>query len=512
MITIAFILSQLVWADYLVENQYFAKNCKGAPDTIYTFDISDPFAYDPTLNETWPSFFRFHFADYSVDDTDDCFVPLNGIACTSSLSPSMSFPYSSGSTSWFDTLSDFDSVISKEANGISYCQLTSNNFTDSRVLLGFKTITLRANDNICYDDHFKCTMGGVFSFYALENCSGTAATQIHMSGTVSNVSDLIVGSVSVVFKQFTDATLNYDWWQYTPSIALVPQFDMAFDYITVVVFVMAILIGIPVPFMTIQAIRRDKKNIRPMNYVIIVSQVLVVIWSILKMAFWLVIFPDYEAMAIFAEVREIFFSLGTYASTIATGIICNAGLFNNNKTSLYVIFTSVTVIHIILTGANYFAYYFNGSGLVTPIVQFLTKMNKFQFLWIIFLFAWNCFVPLLISLKFVAAFVVGANNSEKFKTLVSADKYLPYLFAGQIIAIGGYVINSSIRNYTTLLGSDIAFQDATGFHVFFMMLHLSIAARINESMRIVSKFKQSTFTSKKSQGTTIDKSSNITSQ
>lgn len=121
-------------------------------------------------------------------------------------------------------------------------------------------------------------------------------------------------------------------------------------------------------------------------------------------------------------------------------------------------------------------------------------------------------MPLLISLKFVAAFVVGANNSEKFKTLVSADKYLPYLFAGQIIAIGGYVINSSIRNYTTLLRSDIAFQDATGFQVFFMMLHLSIAARINESMRIVSKFKQSTFTSKKSQGTTIDKSSNITSQ
>ncbi|KAJ3320676.1 hypothetical protein HDV06_005084 [Boothiomyces sp. JEL0866] len=471
------------------------ENCHGAPDSVYAFDISDPFAYDPTLNETFPSFFRFHFADYSVDDTDDCFVPLKGIACTSSLRPQISYPYSSGSTSWFDSSADISSVVSNGANGNTYCQLVSRNFSDPTTLFGFKAILLKTSDSICYDNHFTCSSEGLFSYFNESNCTGLSTSFVLFDSAYS-MNDPILGNITVVRKIFTDAKIIYDWWQYTPSIALVPQFDMAIDYISALVFIIAIFIGIPIPFMTIQSIRRDKKNIRPMNYLVICSQLLVVIWSILKMIFWLVVFADYESMAIFAEIRDIFFNLGTFTSTVATGIMCNAGLFNKNKTLSYLIFTCLMVVHIVLTGVDYFSYYFNGSGLVTPFVDFLNRLNKLQYLWIVFLFAWNCSVPLLISMKFLTAFVEGTKNSDKVRTLISADRYLPYLFAGQIFAVGGYVFNTMIRNYTSWYRSDIAYQDSTGFSVFFMMLHLSLAARINESMRIVSKFKKTTFTSK----------------
>ncbi|KAJ3254536.1 hypothetical protein HK103_007090 [Boothiomyces macroporosus] len=324
-------IARNIGATLLVENQFFSKKCAGSPDTIYVFNVSDPYAYDPTLNETWPSFFRFHFQDFTVGDTDNCYVPIPGTACTGSLDLQASFPYDSGSTSWFDTMSDIETVVPISANGHEYCQLFASNFNDTTSLLGYKAIFLKVNDFVCYDGHFKCGTAGNFSYYGGTNCNGTLLSAISITGQAVSLQDANLGNISVVMKTFDTASMFYDWWQFTPGIFLVPQFDMPFDYISAVAFTLSILVGLYIPYITITTLRKVKKAFRFMNYLIITSQLLMVIWLIMKMIFWLTIFKDYESMAIFAEIREIFFNLGTFLSVIVSGIICNTGLFNKNK-------------------------------------------------------------------------------------------------------------------------------------------------------------------------------------
>ncbi|KAJ3320677.1 hypothetical protein HDV06_005085 [Boothiomyces sp. JEL0866] len=465
----------------LVENQFFSKKCNGAPNTIYVFNVSDPYAYDPTLNETWPSFFRFHFGDFTVGDTDNCYVAIPGTACTTSLEAPLSYPYESGSTSWFDTLQDIDTVVPISANSHTYCQLFASNFSDTGSLLGFKSILLQANDFVCYDDHFKCGTIGNFSYFEGQGCSGTTLSSFSISPAESSLQDPFLGNISVILKTFNSASMIYDWWQFAPGLLLVPQFDMPFDYISAIIYLLSIIIGLYIPITTVVTLKREKKQFRLMNYLIISSQLLMVIWTILKMVFWLTVFKDYQSMAVFAEIREIFFNFGTFLSSIVSGIICTTGLFNKNKIVLYSIYFLLALVHIGTNGANYLCYYFNGGGGTTSFVALITNWENYEYFW------------------FLTAFLQNTSASHKVNTLMAADKYLPHLFLGQLFAVGGYIFCGLVQGNTSWLKSDIAYQDCTGFTVFFMMIHIALSARINESMKIVSKFRGSTLTTKQSQ-------------
>ncbi|KAJ3311581.1 hypothetical protein HDV04_003959 [Boothiomyces sp. JEL0838] len=250
----------------LVENQFFSPYCQTAPDTIYVFNVSDPFAYDPTLPGVWPSFFRFHFEDFTVGDVDNCYVPIAGTACTSSLDTARSAPYQSGSTNWFDTLSDIESAVPKSANGKSYCMLSATNMQDQSALLGYKAIFLQAVDGICYDGKFNCNNAGLFTYFESSGCAG-AFESIQMPSSSSNTTLPSLGNLTVQLKTFKSASMIYDWQQNSPVTRLVPQWNIPFDYVAAAFFILAVLIGLYPPAITVYGAIVKKKKPLFLNYV-----------------------------------------------------------------------------------------------------------------------------------------------------------------------------------------------------------------------------------------------------
>ncbi|KAJ3253338.1 hypothetical protein HK103_000717 [Boothiomyces macroporosus] len=399
------LLLQLSSATLLVENQYFNHHCPDAPDTIYAFNVSDPFAYDPTLNETFPSYFRFHFGDVTVGDTANCYVPVPGIACTDSLAPSLSLPYLSGSTTWFDGINDLEASVPVGANGHTYCFL-SNTVGDTASLLGYEAMLLLQKTGQCYDDYFECNSSGVFTYYASTGCSGAVLDQLTLSDP-RNISSNHLGNITVQLKTFEAAQIFYSWSQHVPTVDLVPQFDMPIDYIAATIFGITIALALTLPISTIVEYVKAKKS-----------------------------YNEYLA---------------------------NGG--DNN--------------YMMTVNPN--------------IINFLNNWDDASYFWIIFMFVWNCTPPLIISinlvtLKFMTVNKLGKSPTEIVKKLFQIDKYLPLLLVCQILVIAGYLILKYIKLQTPMLGNDIVYQDVTSFGTFFMIVHVVLSARINETIRIALEY------------------------
>ncbi|KAJ3320685.1 hypothetical protein HDV06_005093 [Boothiomyces sp. JEL0866] len=146
-------------------------------------------------------------------------------------------------------------------------------------------------------------------------------------------------------------------------------------------------------------------------------------------------------------------------------------------------------MHIFLNGGSYYDYLLNGGNdnlidkLYPWLRSFLIGWNTYAFFWVLFMYVWDCLPPLLLSLLLTG----DKPFLEKVKALIVADPYLPHVLISQIVSIAGYVIVSYIKRHSNLLASDLAYQDATGLSVFFLMLHFSLTTRISDTMRIVSR-------------------------
>ncbi|KAJ3311565.1 hypothetical protein HDV04_003943 [Boothiomyces sp. JEL0838] len=482
-----FLLTALVAGAILVENQYFEKKCVGPPNTIYAFSVSNPFAYDPSLNETWPSFFRFHFEEFSVGDTDNCYTPIAGTACTSSLRQDLSFPYSSGSTSWFPNLQNISTVVSQAANGYTYCMIYANDFDSPKDLFGFKAILFRSDDN-CYDEHFKCGSNGTFSFYESRGCNEIPAIAVDIHKEIS-IDSVYFGNVTLRMETFSNAAMYYDWIQFSPTADLVPRFDMPWDYISAFLYCISLILALYIPIHTIYRLRIKKLELKVMHYIVISSQLCMFLWIAMSLIFWLLIFEDNEQLAIFAEFRDIFLNIGTLLSSISTGILYVTAICNCQ---------SLITIHIALDGPNYLLYFYNGgdnnifySG-DSSIISSVTTWENLGYLWVISLFAWNFAVPMIICLKCLELKSENLTYIKRFGVILSADPQLPYLFAIQLFSVIGYSFMSYVLFSTSWLGSNMGFQDGKAVGIFFMMLNVSFSLRINESVQRVFQVKIAT--------------------
>ncbi|KAJ3276649.1 hypothetical protein HDV01_004182 [Terramyces sp. JEL0728] len=477
------LLIEICSATLLVENQYFKHHCAGPPDTIYVFNVSDPFAYDPTLNETFPSYFRFHFGDVTVGDAANCYVPIPGIACTDSLDPSLSLPYLSGSTTWFQDIDNLEASVPTGANGFTYCLLFAANIGDSSALLGYEAMLLLEKKEQCYDDYFKCDTNGDFSHYESKGCTGAILDQIGINTTAQVLESPHLGNITVQLKTFTTAQEFYSWNQHVPTVDLVPQFDTAIDYIAAVVFGIAITLALSLPVSTVMQYLKDKKRLKIVNYIVLISHFFFFFWSIMVMLFWRLTFPVIESMAIFAEFRQNFFNIASLLFTMRTGHM------------IYVLHVFVFVVHAVCMGSSYNEYLANGGDnnyilSVDPnTANFLNSWDNASYFWIIFMFVWNCTPPLLISLKLITLKYMTASKNDKshaevIKKLFQIDRHLPLLLAGQIAVISGYLILKYLKLQTPILRNDIVYQDVTSFGTFFMIVHVILSSRINETIRI----------------------------
>lgn len=278
-LSMIFYLLNFVYADQLVEGAYYGKDCVGPPDTIYTFQTVNTYSYiqwSPSLNETWPPYFKFHSDEVSAYDTGLVYVQMPGQTCIVTTDYSLSKPYWSGYTLYYSGGYSLDTVP-KAANGVSYCYLRSDNFNVTTNLNGYLSAYFRPNNNNCYDDSYRCFSNGTFQYFVGPGCTG-AYESIQLSTTLTLVKSPNLGNISVQYYEVANATLFFSWLDATPVESLVPKFDIAMDYVALIGYIFSLGLGSYVLCYSILLARRARK--------ILVTQVVTIISAL----FWLLDF------------------------------------------------------------------------------------------------------------------------------------------------------------------------------------------------------------------------------
>ncbi|KAJ3267634.1 hypothetical protein HDV01_004591, partial [Terramyces sp. JEL0728] len=451
----ASILFGFAQADLIMEGGFFSKDCQGPPDNIYLFETENTYNYipwSPDLNETWPPYFKFHSAAYSVEQAGTVFVQLPGISCLVSIKYQESQPYWSGYSLFYSDGYGAD-AIPKAANGMQYCYLRSNDFNDSSILSGYKAIYFRPNDNACYDDYYKCTSGGDFVYYTNASCSGANDT-IFLTTELTITESVYLGNISVQLYTIEGATVFFSWDAVVQYEDIVPYFDNAGDWITLIVVVITLVVGLYMIYKTVINIKKNKPSLsRLINLAAQLAGLTVSKW--------------------------IFLGLGSLLDCILTSFLISDVFYIHKKVfARSILIPLLTIIHIGMFGSAYGGVYIVNVGPPTfseDLIQLFMQWHKVSVIWMLFTFTFTTVVPILVALKIISLQVGKANNKFEINRV---DPKLKYYIAGQISAFALYAVTFIIQQYTYLLGNDFASLNSNLYLTFGVAWHTFFTSNI----------------------------------
>ncbi|KAJ3251988.1 hypothetical protein HK103_001901 [Boothiomyces macroporosus] len=464
------LLYSVVAADYLIEGAYFGKGCGGPPDTLYAFKTDYVYSYvdwSPTLNETWPPFYKFHASERSVDDGGDLNVDISGDICIETTDYASSQPYRSGYVLFYDPLYELD-FLPIAADGTAYCYLKSDNFAVASNLNGYLAAYFRMNDNVCYDDHYKCLSNGNFQYYTASGCSGSVEI-IPLTLTSADVTSANLGNVTTLLKTVQNGQVYFSWLTAVPVGFLVPQFDIAMDYIAVICYCITLMIALYVQHSAIHVLRRT----RAYHFTLVVSVVSATFWIlyfVFDIIYWALPVTNFGIIAGIAELKSIFIGIASFLNCYLNAYLLSEQYFPNQKQMQKVIPIALFVVHIALFGSAYL-YYWIDMGSVSWSVYSWTDA---VILWYFLMYAFNSFTPILIARRMLKKKISGS----MFETFDRIDPNLKYFILGQILIFIAYGIIFILRKGTAVLYSDFVVLDFSSVSCLFFAIHSILAAEI----------------------------------
>ncbi|KAJ3274746.1 hypothetical protein HDV01_002268 [Terramyces sp. JEL0728] len=488
-------LLSLAKADVLLELQYKSKECKGQPDTMYVFSVSDPWAYqqwDASLNETWAPYFKFQSTEMTVYDCGNVYVPIPGYCCIGSMDITLSFPYYSGIALGYDQPSS--DLLPVGAIG-SYCYLAVQDVNDTTALNGYQEIYAKPDGGNCIDGYYQCKIDGTaysFTVFPVQNCNGQGET-ISLTTNAQNYTSILLGNITAQYLAISDASETFSWVAYTPMEILVPHFDYYFDFIALFLFV-ASLVLISYTIFAIGKEMVQKKLYKRSQIITFIGQVLWLMYISGVMIVWCVPFPDLVPMAAFQEYIGIAHGLSMLASCLFTTMLLNSVILQDYRYAKYICWLALVVIHVALFGSNYDMWYLNGgegeANTNQEIFRFLIKWNGYSAYWTYFVFIYNTVVPLIISYKIM--FLAGRIGEIRsfLNRVQKIDPYFVYIVLGQFLLVTANAVLVHIKLYTSLLGNDLVYNDTLGFsgiilsaHSFLTWKTYTIVKKSSESVR-----------------------------
>ncbi|KAJ3318426.1 hypothetical protein HDV06_000502 [Boothiomyces sp. JEL0866] len=473
MLQLLVFLSSQTRADLITEGQYYTIDCKGPVDVVYVFETNHTFSYtgwSPSLNETWPPYFKFHSSEASVGDTGDVYIPVSGKTCISSADFSLSKPYQSGYSLMY-TRGYAADTIPKASNSYNYCYLLSNNFNDHTILDGYKAAYFKENDIACYDNHYKCTTNGIFIYFQGSGCIG-ASESITMPSNVEQVHSPNLGDISVQLYQFQNASVYFSWSYYVPMQDVVPHFNNAPDIIALLVFLASFIPPISVLFETVQKTRSSSQLLFA-HKVIIAEQVMYILYFLLFMIYWALLVKDVITDAILSELSFICAGVATLLSCLMTSFLISDIIFREQKILAQRINgIGLGLIHLLLYGSGY--------------IEWILEMGPGYYPDSVFNFVatWNKFVH---DINLVVPIVVAYRLKSSFSTTTSIndlDPKLKYYIPGQIMAFIMYAAVFYIKFSTSILGNDLAFNNTIPYQC----LPLAVLSLLNSKIaKVISR-------------------------
>ncbi|KAJ3251989.1 hypothetical protein HK103_001902 [Boothiomyces macroporosus] len=465
-----------VYADYLFEGQFYSKDCQGPPTTMYIFETVNTYSYipwTPDLNETWAPYFKFHSYAYSVEQAGTVFVELPGISCIASVRYQESQPYWSGYTQFYSSGYGLDS-IPKAANGLPYCFLLSNDFNDTTILNGYNGIYLKPDNNQCYDDYYRCSLNGTFTYYTNAGCSGQSETII-LGSNLATFNSTYLGNISAQFYTVEGAAVFFSWDAIVPYEDIVPYFDNAGDWVTLVFVIATLFIGTFMIYRTALNVMENKFTLpKGIN---LASQLSYLGYYITGIMYWTWICNS-DQLSIVTTFRWIFLGLGSLLDCLLTSLLISDVLFVHQKARARIIaFPLLILVHVGLYGCSYGGVYIVNIGPPTfsnQLIAFFIQWHKISMLWMLLTFIFTSTVPILVAFKIISLQVDKYSKLEIDKV----DRWLKYYIGGQIAASGLFAVTFIIQQYTYVLGNDFAALNSNMFLMFGVACHTFFTSKI----------------------------------
>ncbi|KAJ3269335.1 hypothetical protein HDV01_001579 [Terramyces sp. JEL0728] len=462
----------------LVEVQYLDNYCSGPPDNIYVFETNYAYSFlpwFPSLNETWPPYYKFHSIEATVGSPGSVFVVAPGQTCFISLDYARSSPYYSGYTLFYTGGYGLD-TIPQVANGLQYCFLTSNDFSNSSNLNGYKAAYFRPSDNACYDDHYGCSTGGVFTYYSDLGCSG-AAESIVLSTQLLQTPTRFLGNISSQLYTVQAATLFFSWMKNVPHALGVPRMTTVGDWCALIFAVSSLVIGLIMLYKTFTNLRNAKGKLTA-KLINFIAQICFLGYYIGSVVYWCTVVTQYQ-QAVLSTASFVTLGVGTLLDCILTSFLVSDVLFERKKKivqCINVIF--IVSLHIATFGSSYGGMYILNIGPPTYPIPLLVSMGEWQKLsvfWILFTFIYNTTVPILVGLKLIR---IQALDKDSKREMNKVDPNLKYYIACQFVAFGMYATAFVLQNYTYALGSDFGYQNAIPYCFCGMAFHTFLTSKI----------------------------------
>ncbi|KAJ3309592.1 hypothetical protein HDV04_005912 [Boothiomyces sp. JEL0838] len=467
-------------ADLITEGQYYSIDCSGPVDVVYVFKTNHTFDYiswSPSLNETWPPYFKFHSTEASVGDTGSVYVPISGKNCISSTDFTNSAPYQSGYSLMYTGGYSLD-TIPNASNGYSYCFLMSNNFNDPTILDGYKAAYFKQNDQACYDDHYKCSTNRVFSYFPGAGCSGSPES-ISLPSTLQQFNSSSLGSISVQTFQFQNASVYFSWSYYVPMQYVVPHFKSVSDIFALLVFLSCFIPPFYVLYETYKKIKSSGQYLFA-HKVMIAEQVTYILYFLLFMIYWALLVKDVATDAVLSELAFVCAGIATLLSCLMTSFLISDIIFRDSKVLAQRV-NAITLgfIHLLLYGSGYIEWIMEmGPGVYSnSVYNFVSTWSKFIIYWYLFIFTYNTVVPIVVAYRIKSSFSTTTSIND-------LDPKLKYYIPGQVMAFIMYAAVFYIKFSTSLLGNDLAFNNTIPYQC----IPLAVLSLLNSKIsRVISK-------------------------
>ncbi|KAJ3268279.1 hypothetical protein HDV01_003210 [Terramyces sp. JEL0728] len=478
----------LIKADLIMEGQYFGKDCLGPPDSIYVFETQNAYSYihwSSALNETWAPYFNFHSYQVSIGDYGNVYVSIPGTNCIESINFADSKPYWSGYSIFYTSGYGLD-TLPVAANGFQYCYLISNNFNDSKILQGYKASYYRPNNNICYDNHYKCNSEGVFSYYADAGCTNLKEN-ITLPLDLASYNSTTLGNISIQLYSVSGAELFFSWITAIPEEDIVPSFDNTGDWFALFFAIITLLIGIYMCCHTYRTVKQARKILFT-QICNIIAQVLYMIFYVGSVVFWCLVANNQSVIGAVSQANSVAFGVATFLMSLVTSYLVSEILFHDHRYVVRIINIVLLIgIHIGFYGSSYGGIYIANVGPPTysmDTVRFVLKWYKFLVYWTFFVFTFNSVVPILVAWKLISL----QTEKTAHKEIMIIDPYLKYYILGQFLTFAFNGIMFFVKTDTYLLGSDFMYNNTTPYSIFTWAVHSLLTTRIYEIISNSAKY------------------------
>ncbi|KAJ3268015.1 hypothetical protein HDV01_003599 [Terramyces sp. JEL0728] len=414
-------------------NEWRNVYCSGPPAALYTFSVSDPFAYAPNANlsEVWPYMYSYMSLESPIGY---CAYMFPGLIPTDACCESSIFPADTifGSVSYDYIGQSVNHIISKNANGNQYCQI---NAVGNYSLYGYNSLAILQGECI---EGIQCSSTNI-KIYNASECAGDYDT-FAIANTANTVSSA-VGDLQIQSVIITDAYQQTLWLAEMPQENLVPYFRRPLDYLMGIFTLLSMLslLGCVYYF-----IKRIIKNPNMSNSIFLVQVTTWLIYFSLFITYVYASLTSEDEVIYLGGSFEIIKNFATFVVAFTTTMLI-VHILSLPLATRICTFCTLTAVHLGLSGYKYLQIYW----LEHPDITRYGRWGDLIQYWYIFMYVLS-----MAPFGMYIYVIIKPNENKRMrnlKILFTHDIGLSLLFAGFILNLGMFLYFSNVLLYNPII-------------------------------------------------------------